>query len=55
MTQTKTRKRLLTALGVLIALVVLAAAGIFCLWGDEIRSLASIRQIAVSNDDHNDG
>lgn len=55
MTQTKTRKRLLAALGVLLALVVLAAAGIFFLWGDEIRSLASIRQIAVSNDEHNDG
>ena len=49
------KKILLIALGVVAALLVLAAAVIGAVWHNEIGSVASIEQLRARNDDHLDG
>lgn len=52
----KKSKKILKWIGiVLLALVVVAAGGIWFLWGNEIRSLMSMKQLSARNDEHLDG
>lgn len=51
----KLKKILLAILGVVVALVVLAGAGIYAVWHNEIGSVASIKMLRERNDDHQDG
>lgn len=49
------KKGLKIAAGVLAGLVAAAAIAVACLWGNEIRTLSSIKELAPSNDEHRDG
>lgn len=51
----KLKKILLTVLGVVLALVLLVGGAVWLMWGNEIRTLLSFRQIVPRNDAHNDG
>ncbi len=49
------KKLLLTAGGVLLALILIAGSAVCVLWGNEIRTVLSFKQIAERNDEHLDG
>lgn len=49
------KKLLLTAGGVLLALILIAGSAVWVLWGNEIRTVLSFKQIAERNDEHLDG
>ena len=51
----KVKKILLTLLAVLAALVVLAAAGVWAMWHNELGTLFSIEMLRESNGEHQDG
>lgn len=54
--QTKSLKKiLLTILAVVIGLILIATAGIYAVWHNELGAIASIKMIRDRNDDHLDG
>ena len=49
-------KKVLLAIGcTLLGLILILCIAIWCLWGNEIRSVASIKEIASNNPEHSDG
>lgn len=51
----KLKKALIIIGSTLLGLVLLIGIAIWCLWGNEIRSVVSIKEISPNNPDHHDG
>ena len=49
------KKTLLGCLAVVLALVIALGVTVWCLWGNELATLASISQVRARNDAHLDG